>query len=70
MLPIINHFMLYFGWARCQRADGLYRGPTHPYWQRNGSEEANVAFTPGMDGVTPIEQEVKVCHSLSCVRQG
>jgi len=36
LLPVINHYLLYFGLARCQRAEGLYRVPTHPFWHRNG----------------------------------
>lgn len=60
LLPVVNHFMLYFGWARCQRAEGLHRWPTHPYWQRNGSEKDNVSFTPKMDGVAPLQMEVRV----------
>lgn len=63
LLPVINHFMLYFGWARCQRAEGLHRWPTHPYWQRNGSEEANIIFTPKMDGVAPLQMEVRSTRS-------
>ena len=60
LLPVANHFRLYFGWARGQRAEGLHRWPTHPYWQRNGSEKDNVRFTPKMDGVAPLQMEVRV----------
>jgi hypothetical protein len=60
LLPVINHYLLYFGLARCQRADGLYRVPTHPYWHRNGSDEANAMWVPGRDGVQPLETEVRV----------
>ena len=38
LLPVINHYLLYFGLARCQRAEGLYRMPTHPFWHRNGED--------------------------------
>ena len=60
LLPVINHYLLYFGLARCQRAEGLYRMPTHPYWHRNGSDEANAMWVPGRDGVQPLETEVRV----------
>jgi len=54
LLPVINHYLLYFGLARCQRAEGLYRVPTHPFWHRNGG-----VFWPKITTVSVLSHAFK-----------